>query len=194
MSLCARDRFNCSALGQRPKLLAAGRPRPPRAHAPRGPGSHSFFLVLVGLFSYFVYSVSNPRSIPNPNLFLAPYPKQKPSPPQYKYPSTPPSKPSNQHLSSPPPLTAPPHTRAAAPCPRRRPTPRRRSPSPETSPEVAPRLFSSDRFLLIVPILFFSSDSFSFRFFSKPFRFSRSVFRFGFLLRNPRSDSFSFPI
>ena len=69
---------NCSALGQRPKLLAAGRPRPPRAHAPRGPGSHSFFLVLVGLFSYFVYSVSNPRSIPNPNLFLVPYPKQNP--------------------------------------------------------------------------------------------------------------------
>ena len=118
-------------MGQRPKLLAAGRPRPPRAHAPRGPGSHFFFLVLVGLFSYFVYSVSNPRSIPNPNLFLAPYPKQKPSPPQYKYPSTPPL----NHQTNTSPLlrltTAPPN---ATPHPPRHPTPaaalrRRRSPS-----------------------------------------------------------------
>ena len=130
MSLCARDRLkkkNCSALGQRPKLLAAGRPRPPRAHAPRGPGSHSFFLVLVGLFSYFVYSVSNPRSIPNPNLFLVPYPKQNPPLPNINTQAPPPL----NHQTNTSPLlrltTAPPNAAAAphraTPHPPRHPTP-----------------------------------------------------------------------
>ena len=116
-------------MGQRPKLLAAGRPRPQghRAHAPRGPGSHSFFLVLVGLFSYFVYSVSNPRSIPNPNLFLVPYPKQNPPLPNINTQAPPPLNTSNQHLSS----------------PLRRPTPRRHTPrraAAPPKPRLTPRL------------------------------------------------------
>ena len=161
-------------------------PRQPPALPGRVPAglrsvSPSPFLVSFSFaFLFLVYFLSPTPSLLSPHL--------------YKYPHTPPLNTSNQKplsspRSTPPPLTT---TRATPPraAPHHPPPPlciaaaaqRRRS--PETSPEVAPRLFSSDRFLLIVPILFFS----------KPFRFSRSVFRSVFLLRNPRSDSFSSPI
>ena len=117
-------------MGQRPKPLAAGRPR---GHSARAPGSRRFLLlpspsrtlVLCSFIPYLFLDLF--LLFPNPNLFLVPYPKQNPPLPNINTQAPPPLNTSNQHLSS----------------PLRRPTPRRHTPrraAAPPKPRLTPRL------------------------------------------------------
>ena len=94
-----------SALGQRPKPLAAGRPR---GHSARAPGSRRFLLlpspsrtlVLCSFIPYLFLDLF--LLFPNPSLFLVPYPKQNPPLPNINTQAPP-----LQHIKSTPLLSSP---------------------------------------------------------------------------------------
>ena len=115
-------------MGQRPKPLAAGRPR---GHSARAPGSRRFLLlpspsrtlVLCSFIPYLFLDLF--LLFPNPNLFLVPYPKQNPPLPNINTQAPPPlahqinTSPllSSPHVAAPPRRSSPDHRRHCRPAP-----------------------------------------------------------------------------